>query len=174
MKLTMTFLLGLATVASAIEIRFYGNNGCSGRFNSCWNVNPNQCCNQAEMNSISFEFIPSNWRITVKGYDQNACNRQKAQLNTVGQTRMCIGGDAPYTGGGYNFYGRKRDDDHSNVEAAPSSECLRPDIFADEDGVEYSAQSLNDDEFEKLVALWYNGTSVSDVVSTFSSFTLKE
>ncbi|KAL2065666.1 hypothetical protein VTL71DRAFT_3336 [Oculimacula yallundae] len=180
MQLNINILLGLVTAVSAVDIAFYGNDNCSGRFNSCTNMNPNQCCNQANLPSLAFNSIPSNWNLVVKAYDSNgnqfACSRQKNTVESLGRTSVCLRGQAPYNGGGYAFKGvpggRKRDDG-AFEDAHVSTDCVRPDTFTDEDGAEYSAKDLDQAEFDELLEHWNNGTSVSEIATSFTSFKLK-
>ncbi|KAL2066243.1 hypothetical protein VTL71DRAFT_2314 [Oculimacula yallundae] len=179
MQLSINILLGLVAAASAVDLRFYRASTCSGDdYMSCSNFQPNYCCQQSTIPPrvrLTFEPIPSEWRLVTKGYTGGRCTNQASLIRSNGATKVCMANGGGFTGGGYAFVGGpggKWDDLSIAGEGAAQSECLRPDTLV-EAGVEYSTKDLPQAEYEALVEQFYNGTSASELATSFSALRLK-
>jgi hypothetical protein len=137
-------LLTLVAVASAIDLYGHSDTNCGGNYGVCSNMEPNRCCG-ASGGSVAARGIPIGWRVEVRSYTGGACTNL-AQIigNGASQSFVCVRGGF-FTGVGYNFYGRKRDDG-----AVDQSECAKPDTLVLTDGTQYDLTGLADEEFDAV------------------------
>ncbi|KAH7014097.1 uncharacterized protein B0I36DRAFT_369094 [Microdochium trichocladiopsis] len=140
-----TVLAFLAATVTAIDIRFYRSDGCGSAYGVCPNSLPNSCCtiNSSDGNSaVSFNAIPSSWKITGVGYWQEGCQGDAAWSdNNYGKTDMCFT-TARYRAASYYFPGGKR-----STQQGP---CQTPDLLVYEDGSEVDLSGLTEEQFNEV------------------------
>ncbi|KAF5013634.1 hypothetical protein FDECE_361 [Fusarium decemcellulare] len=167
MKLSGAFL-NLVAVASAIDLYAHSNGDCTGNAGVCSNMNPNVCCGGPGGGaSVAARGIPIGWLVELRAYNGGDCNNLASVRGSGGgQTFLCIGGGF-FTGIGYNFYGRKRD------EPGNKSGCHRPDTLVLSDGSKYDLSGLEDPEFEALYPLGLDAVSPKDLPQELKSLQIK-
>jgi hypothetical protein len=80
MQLT-ALVLAFAAAASALDIRYYNDTNCGGGAAFyCTGINPNTCCTSEAVHhpSVGFAAIPTNWKITTRGYINGGCRDLRA------------------------------------------------------------------------------------------------
>lgn len=160
-----TILLALATAASALDIRLFGNNQCGGAYSACVNMNPTTCCshhNSARHPGIAFAAIPTNWNLQLRGWTNGGCGALAVSANTVGNPHYCLKDPSPvlntaFSGGGYKFNSRKRADpstEQCDINAASACESVTaPSIFVLEDETTYAIADMPEPLLNELVRL---------------------
>jgi hypothetical protein len=150
-------ILPLATVASAIDIRFFSGMKCNvGAFRACGNINPESCCHiDHKANSVGFFAVPVNWHLVTRSYvDKKGTlcfgDDKANEFNSNGATTVCHGtsGIFPgnYRGAGYSFIDKRRATDTSDKQA-----CVKPNLLVLEDGKKYKIDELDNDLTEHMV-----------------------
>jgi hypothetical protein len=151
MRFTQAFL-SLLTGASAIEITLhvFSNSCVPGNALHCGPMNPDNCCGYRsnDFESVEFDYIPTTWKLLVKGYNNGNCNRRKDESRSGGRSRVCLV-KGPFSGGGYQFTNKKRD--ASNQEAC--TDIFRPDTASFTDGTRYNLTALDDDSYAEMVCI---------------------
>ena len=151
-----SIILGLAAVASAVDIRFFSGSKCGGgALVQCGNQPPNKCCqNSYKVNSVGVYAIPSNWKLVTRSYrNGNSCasGDKVHEFNSNGATWVCHGTqgifNGDYRGAGYSFLNKRRATDTSDDQ-----ECAKPDTLFLEDGQKYNIAGLGDAETEEMVS----------------------
>ncbi|KAF9873052.1 hypothetical protein CkaCkLH20_09562 [Colletotrichum karsti] len=157
-----SLLLGLAATASAIDLRAHPNDGCTGSYSACVNLNPNVCCSFSSSSTsgkatIAVVAIPSNWRIRAESWTGGGCRFTGGSLDSGGSTTICL----PYstrgdrTGGSYFFLSRKRANDESCPAEQPGAgKCeavVKPNVVGLADGTEYGIAGLTDEKIQELM-----------------------
>ncbi|KAI9148464.1 hypothetical protein HJFPF1_12296 [Paramyrothecium foliicola] len=147
MKFFAAFI-NLVAVASAIDLYAHGSTDCSGNAGVCTNMPPNTCC-VGSGGSVAARGIPIGWHVELRAYTGGGCRHLGPVIGSGGAVNWLCARGGFWTGSGYNFYGRKRDD---SVEV-DDSECIRPDTLLLADGSEYDLSVLNAEEFDILLVL---------------------
>ncbi|ETS88079.1 hypothetical protein PFICI_01907 [Pestalotiopsis fici W106-1] len=150
-------LLSLAATASAIDLYLHTNNNCGDDSLRCNGLNPDTCCgfvtSSSPYQSIAVRGIPSGWNLQGRGYDGNNCNRLQTVSGNNGNDWICNRSNGfRYTGAGYNFVGRKR----AEGAGGAASNCQRPNALVLANGTEYDLTTLEDPEFEELIATGFD------------------
>ncbi|KAF2113901.1 hypothetical protein BDV96DRAFT_661126 [Lophiotrema nucula] len=145
-------LLSLAAAASAVDVRFHSNNGCSGTTIQCGNLGPDSCCglDNAAFKSMGFDAIPLDWSIETRSYNLGRCSHLRLLLPPQHTAHVChdSGDDiARYTGGGYGFRNRKVDACGDGQECKTSQ---KPDTLILEEGQKYAVTDMGDDLLNEL------------------------
>ncbi|KAI6372556.1 hypothetical protein MCOR25_003715 [Pyricularia grisea] len=167
-------LLTLAATASAIDVRGFVGDNCSGAWVGCANLNPNVCCTPfgGSRASVGFAAIPRDWRIRGQAYTEGGCNAGGGTGDSNGNDFFCI----PYitrgdrTGGSYWFLNRKRAIDNTCPAEQPQGKCtatVKPDTLGLADGTEYNITSLSDDQVSELSAIAASGAGAEAVPADF-------
>lgn len=152
-------LIALATTASAIDITFYSGGGCSGISINCPAINPDVCCSiesfPVALNSIAYRFVPTNWHIESRGYDQPRCANQRLRGSIQGTDYACYTqGGWSWKGAGYGFINKKRDSGAQNDDTVDSQSCKssqQPTVLTLLDGVKYDIAELAKESLDELV-----------------------
>jgi len=90
----LILLLNLATVASAIEIRFYNGGNCDGGWLGCQNIGPDNCCTSEAVHhpTVGCLAIPKQWNFGTRGYINGGCRDLRAQENLFNVDFGCLRG----------------------------------------------------------------------------------
>ncbi|KAF5023279.1 hypothetical protein F66182_4660 [Fusarium sp. NRRL 66182] len=173
----MKFLAALASLASlvatvsAVDCYLHTNNNCGGASLRCNGINPNTCCGvdgSSPYQSVAIRGIPLGWNLQLRGYANGRCSTLQTISGNNGNDWICNRSNGfRYTGCGYNFVGRKRDDPVSK------SECTRPNVLELADGTEYDLTSLDQDDFYKLIELSANAKKPADVPEQLQALEIK-
>jgi hypothetical protein len=91
-----TTLLGLATLATAIDVSLWDGSNCGGSGIVWRNVDPNVCCawNNDLHQSARWEAIPVSWHLNVSAYRRNNCEQLVTSRDTNDQATVCLGGES--------------------------------------------------------------------------------
>ncbi|WQF89892.1 hypothetical protein CDEST_14906 [Colletotrichum destructivum] len=145
-------LLGFAATVSAIDIYLHVGGGCGGNAVLCGNINPNTCCSGSGVDifpTVGFRGIPYEWNLETRGHSGGGCNQLREVQPARNTNFICLysGG---FSGGGYGFAGRKRD------ECASSGSCTsfqKPDTLLLEDGGKWNIADLEDAPLRQMVCV---------------------
>lgn len=151
MKYLATFTSFIATV-SAVDLYYHSRHGCDTTMPwiRCSNFNPDTCCalgadQDRYTQSIAVRGIVEGWHVEQRGYTYPGACRGPASITGNGNNRhICTEGR--FYGQGYNFVGKKRAAEPTEVDGG-SSECSRPDTLGLPDGTEFDLASLDDEDF---------------------------
>jgi hypothetical protein len=152
-----TIVLTLATAATAIDIRFFGESHCrNGIGYSCRNMNANSCCGGQRSNgwaAMSFAAIPTNWDVYTRAYTGENCydGNLKNQFRSEGRSDLCHGDNLHYESGKYYFASKKAIRGMTIEERDEPQECVKPDTLYFPDDSTYAISSLTDAQVEELV-----------------------
>jgi hypothetical protein len=118
----------------------------------CSGINPNTCCRRREggMGSVALRGIPIGWLVELRAYSGGSCNNLDQVVGNGGGASFVCSRGGSFTGAGYNFYGKKRDEAAAAAAAVDQSECQRPDTLVLPDGSRHDVTGLNEDEYEAL------------------------
>jgi hypothetical protein len=149
MKLSITSLLSLATAVSAIDIYLHPNTDCTGTAGVCAGAGPLGCCTgpggAGSASSVALRGIPIGWLVQLEGYTGGGCTNFAGSAGSGGGTTfLCLHGGF-FTGSGYRFYGKKRDE-----TAFDEKKCERFNLLRLADGTEYDVSGLNEEVFDAL------------------------
>jgi hypothetical protein len=161
-----TIMLALATAASAIDIRFFGEAHCkNGVGLACNGMQPGGCCGGQRQDgwaALSVGAIPSNWDIYSRAYTGEGCNNRDLlnQFRNEGRTDVCHGDNRHYKSGLYRFAGKKmiRGMEMADRDVAPE-ECEKPNTLYFADDSSYTISDLTDTQVEELVCFYSNSSS---------------
>ncbi|KAJ4007705.1 hypothetical protein NW752_010374 [Fusarium irregulare] len=171
-------VLALAATVSAIDLRSYTSTGCTGGWTGCLGINPGVCCVYSEgagsgKLSVSANAIPRDWRIQVDSYTGGGCRYIASQLNSNGNTDICLtySSRGDRTGALYRFIGRKRAADESCPAEQPNGRKCEASVKANSvglaDGTVYNISDLADEKVEELVKIADSGAGVDEVPAEF-------
>ncbi|KAF4956143.1 hypothetical protein FSARC_11673 [Fusarium sarcochroum] len=173
MRFDLVALASFFATASAVDIYFHGNNNCGGSTTSCPSANPNWCCGgntASNFQSVAVRGVSKGWDMQLRGYSGGNCKKLMTVSKNNGHDWICNRSNGfKYTGAGYNFVGKKRAESGSGS----GTECQRPDILTLVDGTEYDLSSLNDDDYENLVAIGFNATEHAEIPEEYQSLQIK-
>ncbi|OAL05610.1 hypothetical protein IQ06DRAFT_342880 [Phaeosphaeriaceae sp. SRC1lsM3a] len=148
-----SIILALATVASAIDIEWFGEEHCRDGFGlRCQAVNPNDCCGgqrEGGWAAVQFANIPNNWDIITYAYGLEDCLSLLNEGRSNGQTFNCHGGKKHYRSANYRFFSKKRGT-HLDSRDSSDEECLKPNQLFLADKTTYNIADLADDQVEEL------------------------
>lgn len=176
-----------ATAASAIDLHleFAGNCNTDGGGYICYGWNPNTCCSVSAgtyFGSVSFQAIPGEWNIQVRGHAGPNCGGVREQQDSAGRTYVCLG-NGPFGGSGYGFNNRKMirgatpvTRDVAAVNGEETEGCAQPDVLYLADGTQYNYTAIAEtgQPTEELLWLIKAGASVDNIPDSFDAFKLDE
>jgi hypothetical protein len=151
-----SIIFALATVASAIDIEWFGQENCRNGYGlRCQAANPNYCCNSQRNDgwaAVQFANIPSDWDIVSDAYAADRCVGLVNEFRSEGRKFVCHGGNRHYKSAGYHFFSKKRGTYMVTRDTpAPEEECLKPNQLFLGDGTSYDIVGLTDAKVDELV-----------------------
>lgn len=180
LTLALTILFHAPTLTSAIDIKLYSEDDCTGTFLRCGNAEPDECCTVspgvAAFSSAGFHSIPREW--TIRGFIHWAadCEGTRTGHQYKDTTDFCIrsgtpvdGGSGPASGmagsGSYVFAplttaGQQQRKDMVRGERSMAGgaeggererKCRRAEGLVLGDGTEYDVSQLDDEAFNEMV-----------------------
>ncbi|KAG8162009.1 hypothetical protein KVR01_007774 [Diaporthe batatas] len=150
----------LVAAVSAVDLYFHSNNDCGGSGVICRDANPNWCCSGTGR-SVAVRGIPSGWALQCRGYSGAGCSTLMTISGNNGNPWICNRSNGfQYTGVGYNFVGRKRDESDPEYD---DSNCQRADVLVLADGTEYDLAGLEEDVYQQFVEIGLNATGPADL-----------
>ncbi|EHL02512.1 hypothetical protein GLAREA_12463 [Glarea lozoyensis ATCC 20868] len=163
MKFSIASLLSLATAVSAIDIYLHPNTDCSGTAGVCAGAGPRGCCTgpggAGSASGVALRGIPIGWLVELQGFTGGGCTNFAGRTGSGGGTTfLCLRGGF-FTGAGYIFYGKKRDE----TAEVDDKKCQRFNILRLADGTEYDVSGLNDEVFDSLLPIGLNATTHEEV-----------
>ncbi|KAK6858815.1 hypothetical protein PG995_004668 [Apiospora arundinis] len=148
-------LMTFATTAAAIDITFYSGRGCGGIAVKCPRVNPDICCTvnfPTSFNSIGWNYVPTNWHIEARGYDQRPCVNQRLRSSIQGRDNACYDqGGWSWQGANYGFVNKKRALISQGGKTAQDSPCEQASVLTLLDGADYNISGLAEEPLVELV-----------------------
>lgn len=155
MQFLTAALLTLVGSASAVDLYFHVNGDCSGSAVVCSNMNPNTCCGVGARDiypSVAVRGIPTNWNLNCRGHFGGGCTFVRQARNSNGANWVCLNDSQGwYSGIGYSFVGKKRDEITPAGEAgAAAEECAKPDLAVFADGTQLALAGLEDADYNKM------------------------
>ncbi|OBS29639.1 hypothetical protein FPOA_03578 [Fusarium poae] len=171
-------ILTLAATASAVDVRAWKSDVCSGSSRACVGLNPGVCCSFTDsansgLLSISVNAIPSSWRIRTEAYTGGGCRSIANQYDSNGKTDVCMAYSSrrDRTAGKYYFIGRKRADDKScPAEETDGGDCksfVKPNALGLEDGTMYDIAGLTEEKIQELEEIANTGAGPDAIPAEF-------
>jgi hypothetical protein len=161
MKHFTLLVSSLATLTSAIDIRFHSRNffDCNQQwFQSCRNINPNVCCTQSDPGGgsahVSIAAIPAQWQITAQGGTD--CGSPYVSGSNNGGPNICLtrtgGNDAEdWMRGAYYYFpgGKKR-----SASGELCTESRQTDFLSLGPGAGYDLANVGEADYQRLVSIY--------------------
>lgn len=146
-QVASTMLALGAGVASAVDVRLYYSNNCSGNYLVCTNLGANSCCTGT---SVSLYWV-LNRSVDARGYAGGNCGELRSTRRT--STSFCMPGTGVvYTGSRWVVPStlRVRADDVC-AAAGKCDSSQKPDTLVLADGSKFKVSDLDDAKLEQLV-----------------------
>lgn len=153
---TLVGLVGLVATASAVDVYLHVGGDCSGNAIVCVGINPNNCCGGSGADifpSVGFRGIPFDWTLQTRGHNGGNCNGLREVQRAAGTNFMCLR-NGWFSGGGYGFTNKKRENAVDDACAAAES-CTgsqKPDLLLLEDGGKYNIADMDAESFTTMVS----------------------
>ncbi|RYP08895.1 hypothetical protein DL764_001605 [Monosporascus ibericus] len=170
-------LLGLVATASAIDIYLHVGGGCGGNSVVCTNINPNTCCSGSSVEifpSVGFRGIPTFWNLQCRGHTGANCAGLR-EIQTAQNTNFVCLNNGGFSGGGYGFNGRKRDD----CASGGCTTYQKADTLLLEDGGKYNIADLEDAPLTQLfgfvlyLTIAAGGANSTDIPEEFNAYKIE-
>lgn len=152
-----TIASSFLAAASAVDIRLWTGSNCTGAYVACVNINANTCCSSGNTRfpSIGLVAIPSSWMVQLRTYENGSCNALRKIQGSGGATKLCFSeadGIARISGGGWDFTGKRRDEDNdATCSATGCTSTVKPDILVLEDAkTTFGLADMEESLFESL------------------------
>ncbi|KAH7024444.1 uncharacterized protein B0I36DRAFT_366390 [Microdochium trichocladiopsis] len=172
----------LTVTATAIDIHWYRNRGCSGSYGRCTNMPASGCCTlipQDVNSAVSWNNIPTDQNIIAQGYWQEGCSGNIAGSGRSNYLSSLCFPTPQYRGAKYHTINGLR---HTNTEENPAeteAPCRKPDVLVFEDGHEFNLTDLNEEQYSEVVCISFcafesyknfmSGGSSSEVETFFAA-----
>jgi hypothetical protein len=160
MRYSTLLVSSVATLASAIDIRFHSRNffDCNGQwFEACVGANPNFCCYNTDNGGgsgwVSIAAIPRQWSIIAVGAPDQGCGYQYVSGSNNGTPDICLvmngGNDADdgISSVFYYFTGSKRS---ASGEVCTGSQ--RTNFVSMGPGVQFDLQHVGEQDYQRFVS----------------------
>ncbi|KAL8420487.1 hypothetical protein RB594_003322 [Gaeumannomyces avenae] len=147
-QVTSTMLALGAGLASAVDVRLYYSNDCSGNYLVCSNLGANVCCTGT---SVSLYWVV-NRSLDARGFAGGNCGELRSARRT--SSSFCMPGTGVvYTGGRWVVPAslRVRDQDVCAAGVGKCDAVQKPDTLVLADGSKFKVVDLDNAKIEQLV-----------------------